>query len=331
MFVPRSKPPDPASIRRSHFEAANVAPEKYAFVVLPTEHILQRSKPTCAYVKRGGSVLIALGGFGAAQAKVPIADLSIREARYSSRDGERFQSAGSVDETHPAVSRIGKFENVKFYQTVRIEPGDARVLARLADGTPLLVEKKVGGGRVMVFTSTLDNIANDFPLRASFIPFIDQTSTYLSGVEPAPANYPVDSFLELRSQRDTGSAVEVIGPGGQRLLSLKEAASAQAYRFAAEGFYEVRRGNGRNELIAVHADRRESDLDTIPKETLALWQNTGKVRAEAGGITGTEAKPYRLWWYFALALFAVAVAESLFSGRYLETDQREAQVRKQAA
>ena len=36
--------------------------------------------------------------------------------------------------------------------------------------------------------------------------------------------------------------------------------------------------NSRNELIAVHADRRESDLDVIPKETLALWQSTGKHR-----------------------------------------------------
>jgi hypothetical protein len=46
---------------------------------------------------------------------------------------------------------------VKFCQTVRVVPGDARVVARLAGGTPLLVEKQVGEGRVLLFASTFDN------------------------------------------------------------------------------------------------------------------------------------------------------------------------------
>jgi hypothetical protein len=63
---------------------------------------------------------------------------------------------------------------VKFYHVVRVDPGASTVSARLADGTPLLMEKKLGEGRVMVFASTLDNISNDFPLHPSFVPFIEQ-------------------------------------------------------------------------------------------------------------------------------------------------------------
>ena len=52
-----------------------------------------------------------------------------------------------------------------------MEPGDARVAARLTDQTPLLMDQQVGEGHVLVFASTFDNIANDFPLHASFVPF----------------------------------------------------------------------------------------------------------------------------------------------------------------
>jgi hypothetical protein len=240
-------------------------------------------------------------------------------------------SVASVDETHPSMSRLQKFEGIKFYQVVRTEAKNARVLARLTDGTPLAAEKKIGAGKVIMFASTLDNISNDLPLHAIFVPFIEQTAVYLSGFDPAPATYVVDSFLELRSGRDAGSAVEVIGPGGDRALSLKEAANAQAYRLTREGFYEVRRGNSRNELIAVHADRRESDLDVVPTETLALWQSAGGASGPAGAAGEAGEKPYSLWWYFALALLVASIAESLFASRYLAAAEERPVIRKQAA
>ena len=170
---------------------------------------------------------------------------------------------------------------------------------------------------MLVFASTLDNVANDLPLHASFIPFIEQVAHYLAGVEATPATYIVDSFLDLRSTQDAGASVEVLDPEGKRALTLKEAASSEAFRLTREGFYEVQRGNGRNELIAVHADRRESNLDVVPADTLALWQSGG-VGPDAGGVQAAESsKPYSLWWYFALALLIASVVESLFSSRYL--------------
>jgi hypothetical protein len=82
----------------------------------------------------------------------------------------------------------------------------------------------------------------------------------------------------------------------------------------------------------VHADRRESDLEVVPKETLALWQATG-VSGNTSGAPGTEQaeKPWSLWWYIALALVVATVAESLFASRYISSEQEPAAVRKQAA
>jgi hypothetical protein len=125
--------------------------------------------------------------------------------------------------------------------------------------------------------------------------------------------------------------VDVLDPDGKRALSLKEAATAQAFLLNREGFFELRRANGRNELIAVHADRRESDLDVIPEETLALWQGTGSTGGP-GGPGAPAAKPYSLWWYLAFALLVASFIESLFSSRYLAAEQETGTaVRRKAA
>jgi hypothetical protein len=254
------------------------------------------------------------------------------QTRYASREGERFLAATEVDASHPAVGRAGAFEAVRFYQTVQFDAGKARVLAKVAGGVPLIADLKLGEGRVLIFGSTLDNLANDLPLHASFIPFIEQSAHYLSGAESAPAQYVVDSFVELRSARDSGTGVDVMGPDGKRALSLQDASRAQTLRLAREGFYELRRANGRHELIAVHADRRESDLETVPKETLALWQGTGTTGTNAATPGSSDAeKPWSLWWYIALALVIASIAESLFASRYISSEQVAVAGMKQAA
>lgn len=315
-------------------QAANISPDKYALVVLSDTGALPKSleDAVTAYVKRGGGVLIALGSSVAARGRVPVTGQTVAETRYASREAERFLAATEVDASHPAVGRAGSFDAVRFYQTVRFDPGKWRVLAKVTGGVPLIADGKLGEGRVIVFGSSLDNIANDLPLHASFIPFMEQSAHYLSGAEATPARYIVDSFAELRTARDSGTGVDVIGPDGRRALSLQEAAKAQTLRLTHEGFYELRRSNGRHELIAVHADRRESDLDVVPKETLALWQGTG-VTGTNTSAPGTDQaeKPWSLWWYAALGLLVASIAESLFASRYLSTEQETAAVRKQAA
>ena len=123
---------------------------------------------------------------------------------------------------------------------------------------------------------------------------------------------------------------EIFGPDGKRALSLAEAGKTPAFKLAKEGFWEVRRPNGQHELIAVHADRRESELETVPKETLALWQSTGKAGPEGGPGEAGE-KPYSMWWYVLVALLVAAVVESIFAGKYLNAEQAEPIARKQAA
>jgi hypothetical protein len=216
---------------------------------------------------------------------------------------------------------------VKFYFAVRVAGTDSHVAVRLTDQTPLLLEKKVGEGRVLLFASGFDNLTNDFPLHPVFIPFIDQTARYLSGMETRAGSRVVDSFLELRTAREQSVGVEVVDPDGKRPLSLKEAAAAQSFQLSRAGFYQLRLANGREDMVGVNADRRESDLDVVPKDVLALWTGSAGNPAQQAASNNIDAKdekkPYSLWWYAILLLLMAAVAESLLSSQYLTMSREE--------
>jgi hypothetical protein len=304
-------------------QSANLAPQKYAFVVLSDVSGLPASFETALrdYVRAGGSLLVALGRESALRTRVPVFDETIIEPRYYARDGDRFQTAAWLDSGHPSIHNAQRWDDVKFYQAVRINPGAARVAARLGDETPLLLEKQLGEGRVLVFASTFDNISNDFPLHASFVPFIEHTANYLARQEEGPSNYLVGSYLELRQAKEQGAAVEVLDPKGERALTLDEATRAQNMPLSMAGFYDVKRPNGRHELVAVNADRHESDLDVISADTVALWQNTaqGQQNATSGG-QAESPKPMEFWWYVLIAVLALAIVESLLGNRHLTVD-----------
>ena len=309
-------------------QAPSLPLSRFAFVVLSDvlEVPANLDQALRGYVRAGGSLLIAVGPSSAARKRLPVADLAIRETSSPSRDAARFETVTTLDPAHPSTHVAGNWAGVKVYRSVRVEPGTARVLAKLSDETPLLIEQLMGDGRVLVFTSTFDNVANDFPVRAGFVPFVDETAHYLGRLDDRPANLTVGAYLDLRTSREpSGSAIEVFNPHGARAMTLSESTRAQNIQLTEEGFYEVRRPNHHNDLVAVNPDRRESDFDVIPPETLALWENTGQVsRAQQARGTEQERKPLDFWWYVMIVVLALAVAESLVGNQHLAVDKEAA-------
>jgi hypothetical protein len=309
-------------------QAAGLPLSKYAFVVLSDVISVPASfeSDLLKYVQTGGSVWVAVGTSGSHTTRIPVFGGNILESRNYSRTGDRFLSVGDADPSFPSVARTDKWAGIKFYFAARVDPGDSRVAARLTDQTPLLIEKKIGEGRVLLFTSGLDNLTNDFPLHPIFVPFVEQTARYLSGTENRSGSRTVDSFLELRSSKEQSVSVEVIDPDGHRPLSLKEATTAQTYQLTRAGFYELQLANGRHDVIGVNPDRRESNLEVISDETLALWRgNSGTAPAQSAvaGQAQEQTRPYSVWWYIMLIALAAALAESLLADRYLGVQQQE--------
>ena len=313
-------------------QAADVDPTKYAFVVLSDvasiPSILEHS--LVKYVQDGGSVLIAAGTADSHRERIPVFGEDVSDGHFYSRSGG-FASVGSMDQSYPAVKDAAGWTDAKFFYAASVNGAGSRVVARLADGTPLLLEKQIGQGHVLLFTSGLDNVTNDLPLHPVFVAFADQAARYLSGTERLTGARVVDSFVQLRNPTSAattgGTSVEVVGPDGKRPLSLAEEATAQSFRLTNAGFYQIRFASGRDALLAVNPDPRESGLDLIPNDVLKLWSGSPGGESVATGTTAAaEAikNAYGLWWWVMLLILAAALAESIVASRYLGTQREEA-------
>ena len=317
-------------------EAADRKPSNYAFIVLSDVNsvpsLLENS--LTQYVRSGGSLLIAAGTSAGARSQIPIFGARIIETRDYSRVPDRYMAVGSSDSSYPAVAKAEGWAGVKFFYALNVDPGkdaDAtRVIVRLGDQTPLLLEKRIGEGRVVLLTSGLDNLTNDFPLHPAFVPFIEQTARYLAGSERQGGARPVDAYLELRNAKEKGQGVEVTDPEGKRPLTLGEAATAQSFQLTEAGYYQLRLADGRQDEVGVNPDPKESNLDVIPDDVLALWQGkSGQSPQEASpgtpspGPAAPQKTPQSFWWYVMLLVLASAVAESVLASRYLGTQREE--------
>ena len=324
-------------------QTSDIDPTKYAFVVLAdvtlVPSILENS--LLRNVEDGGSVLVATGMADSHREHIPVYGGNVADGHFYARGssgGGEFSTVGQADASHPSMKDADGWTGTKFFYAAAVDPEKARVVARLADGTPLLIDKQVGEGHVLLFASGFDNLTNDLPLSPGFVAFVDETARYLSGEERVSGARVVDSFVQLRNPVNQasgnaaakGATVDIIGPDGKRPLSLKEAAAAESFQLARAGFYQIRFANGRDALIAVNPDRRESDLETIPDDVLKLWSGSaGTSGAEATGTAGTELAAQApnsvssLWWWVMLLLLVAALAESGLASRYLGTRREE--------
>jgi hypothetical protein len=324
-------------------QTSDIDPTKYAFVVLSdvtsVPSILENS--LLRNVEDGGSVLVATGMADSHREHIPVYGGNVADGHFYARgssEGGEFSTVGQADASHPSMKDADGWTGTKFFYAAAVDPEKARVVARLADGTPLLIDKQVGEGHVLLFASGFDNLTNDLPLSPGFVAFVDETARYLSGEERVSGARVVDSFVQLRNPVNQasgnaaakGATVDIIGPDGKRPLSLKEAAAAESFQLARAGFYQIRFANGRDALIAVNPDRRESDLETIPDDVLKLWSGSaGTSGAEATGTAGTELAAQApnsvssLWWWVMLLLLVAALAESGLASRYLGTRREE--------
>jgi aerotolerance regulator-like protein/VWA domain-containing protein len=317
-------------------QATDLDPSKYVFIVLSDAVVLPAifEHALAQYVAKGGSVLIALGTAAAHNARIPLWDSSVKDVHEYARTGNPA-TIGQVDFSYPALAQEqpghdnGGWAEVKIFYAAVLDAGQSRVAARLADGTPLLLDKQMGEGHVVLLTSGLENLTNDLPLHPVFVAFVDRTARYLSGSARLGGPQLVDSFVQLRSAGGPVGAttnIEVIDPDGRRPLSLAEARTVQSFRLARAGFYQIRFANGRDAVIAVNPDRRESDLQPLAEDVQQLWSGTANSGASQAAAAAPVEATYRaasLWWYVMLLALLVALAEMIFASGYMGTPREE--------
>ena len=164
-----------------------------AVVVLSTRGLERQARDAIgAFVRSGGGVLVAAspeiepGVLGAMfDLKTPIGRYR-GEHRCWTAGGDR-PAASDLPSVGPLSANLGQ---VRFERTWRIRPEGWDIAARFSDGTPALLERAEGRGRIVLFASDFDRRWNDFPVQPSFVPFVVEAVRYVSGARP-PSDYLV--------------------------------------------------------------------------------------------------------------------------------------------
>ncbi|MDQ3880895.1 MAG: BatA domain-containing protein, partial [Chloroflexota bacterium] len=130
------------------------------------------------FVRAGGGLLVVLGERSAPRSwPADAADLLPAPIGPPvDRVADRGGTLGFLDRSHPVFElfrapRSGDWASARFfrYRVLSVQ-GNSGVLARFDDGAVALAEKRVGKGKVLVWTSTLDNFWNDLALQPVFLP-----------------------------------------------------------------------------------------------------------------------------------------------------------------
>jgi hypothetical protein len=228
-----------------------------------------------------------------------------------------------LDYDHPVFElfrrpRSGDFAGARFlrYRKLRA-PDDATVLARFDDGSPGLIESRLGDGRVLVWSSTLDTLWNDLPLQPVFLPFLHRLVAHAAGYVERPAWRRVGDVLELpplAKGRWIG-----LDPLAERAL---RGGNGRFVTLDAAGFYELRpsgdEGAATRLTVAVNVDPAESDLRAADPEEVK--GGLTRSASAAGAPLDASEPPRRLegWWFLLLAALAVLAAETALSNRLSE-------------
>ena len=240
------------------------------------------------YLDRGGQVLVTLGPDVDPGTLADVIGVDLGVAPEPTRASGGSVTMVASDARHPIfrpfLNPSGAMGDVLVEQYRRLADQAGRVvLARFSGGDPALAEQVVGQGRLLVFTSDLDNHWSRFPLNAAFVPFAVETARYLSAG---------------RRQGQSWLLPDV--PAGTP---------------AVPGVITVGEGAGMRR-VAVNVDTRESS----PAVTSADEFNAGiertsrsETRDATGGARTVEER--QRWWRTGLMVMLAALAGEALLGR----------------
>jgi Aerotolerance regulator N-terminal/von Willebrand factor type A domain len=187
----------------------------------------------------------------------------------------------ATDLRHPIFRPFGALAanlgQVRFDHVWRVSSEGWSIIARFSNGSPALLERAHGTGRVVLFASDLDRQWNDFPLHPGFVPFAIEALRYVGGDRRQTRDYTV-------AQAPSGTPPV---PG--------------VYRDAGD------------RPFAVNVDTRESALDRMDIAAFeGMVPRSQQKASQAAEIQARQTESRQSYWQYGLALLiATLVAESV--------------------
>ena len=304
---------DPVTIRASDLPDYDF--NDYEFVVVADAAAIdsQESDRLSTYVESGGGLLLALGPGSARLTEVPVTghEFSSQASQLVS-SGADAVTIGSIETSHPALAGLDTLRAARFTDYAAIEEvvDEDQVLIRLESGDPLLIERELGNGRLLLYTSSLDRTWNELPKEPVFVPFVAGLADHLLGGAGFTNEAALGSTLALQAMGMSGG--QIFDPDGESALGLGGASTDVL--LDQIGFYELE-GGGRSELVAVNFDIQESGLEPADESALVRWQDLGRAAAAAetdtSGVIQEEIQVPLGYWLIMLLLVAAVVESGL--------------------
>jgi hypothetical protein len=255
---------------------ANLDPTRHQVVLLANVSDLAPFAARLAdFVRAGGGLVVGLGENATAEryngALGPLLPASLRSLRSLNQEGgeELALPDTSLPLFQPFV-RGGRaaFASVKVRRLFTLEgldPAQSTVLLSTRSGLPVLVERSVGRGKVLLYTSTFDLGWTSFPLQAAYMPWVQRMVGYLGGGAMGGGLKLEARVGEVVSVELPDAALDVLvtGPAGPLPAQVRSGTLTFTPR-AAGGYLVETPGAPPLAWVAVNTDPTESDIRPGP-------------------------------------------------------------------
>ena len=275
------------------------------------------------------SDLLYRGGQGLLPAAIELGEeVDVQGLIVDQVDGTPMPILAQIQNDYPGMlSRVAPRKITPVAMPERDDRNDTRVLARWnAPGLPpAAIEKRVGKGRVVLWTVTADRAWSDWPTEGSYIVGVRETALNIAGVSRSQGNLTAGQTIRQRvSASNPPSRADLVRPGEETSVSAeidRSDASRPTIVFASThqaGIYSLSWDvPGRDEpstaKYALSPDERESDLSVLSEQE--MQQMLPGVDLTLIDLTSTAAggAEREIWRTLAMLLLGFVVIESAFA------------------
>ena len=310
------------------WEAVLQAEETTAVVLEPTPDMAPQIAELKEFVRGGGTLVISLARPASDETwltnwlrqMLDSDQLEVAEAEVGD-----FALLAKVDYQHPVFApladpRFNDFSKLRFWshRSLSLPPDtDLPVLASFDDGSPLLLERSLGDGRMWVLTTGWQPTASGLALSSKFIPILMGVLDPLGAHRNRQLTYEVGETIDVT---DLGE-VQVAAADGRSQATIDYDATPTSLRFNTPGLYWLD-GAGIRRQVAIQIPASESrlaplDVDQFEQYGIPL----GSVQSDAQRqeslrqlqVAELESKQ-RMWQWLITACLLVLAGETFLAG-----------------
>ena len=261
-----------------------------AVVFVSTRGLERRARELVSeYVNAGGGVIVAAGPDIDGEVIGDVLGGTRLRVTMPADTRPAPRTLAPADVRHPIFQRFGAnaatLGLVQFQRVSRVAGDGCQTLARFTSGEAALVDCTSGEGRALVLASDLNNGWNNFPLHATFVPFVHEAVRYVASVRPRAVEYVIGD----------------VPPGVQ----------------PRPGIATVQDLAGRQTRVAVNVDPRESDPARMSADdfqavvTRLKDAGTSEARIEAR----QQEEHQHLWQYAVILMLILLAVEGVVASR----------------